>query len=362
MKGKPLVEPLFKRIKRPKQLFGVLAVCCLFCVHVFFGGYMYQDNAAPGAATKDVRAESSRQEDYLTCDRYLEEFLGNRELPDVLLGQATMACGNKPMYDTTARIGWDGFKWEKAYQWEARTQRIFAHLITEETTYVGFGEWIGPTIIFAAKRAKKLYAMEPDPAAFDSLCKNVAANRKLGYDKKIEIQRRCVSTSKEHIRMSGIGGGGSALLVDDLDKHERIFQEKNLVHPSFDVPCNTLDSFLTEHSLLQTEKLFIKIDTEGAEKFIVPTLVPLVQKLKLDTLIFYISFHGRFTNMAEDPKVQHDVLQLAAQFRNAAFFPDRESQKGSFITGKEVTAEMITGSGDLVLTNLPFPTTFEECP
>jgi FkbM family methyltransferase len=278
-----------------------------------------------------------------------------------------MACGNHPYYDKLATIGWSGFQWETAAsKWESRTQKIFAHLITEETTYLGFGEWIGPTILFAAKRSKALYAMEPDPAAFDSLCKNIQANRALGYDQKIHVERRCVSTKREDIEMKGIGGGGSALQVDDLAKHtERQARAKIPPVPTFTAPCDTLDAFLTEHNLLHEPRLFIKIDTEGAEKFILPTIIEplLTTKLRRNMPTVYISFHGQFSNMVDDPVTQQAVLKLVSHFQHAVYYSDREAQQGErFVAGKDVTVDMVTRSGDLILTNLDLSSSFAECP
>jgi hypothetical protein len=111
----------------------------------YIGFIEYQKEAYTSSSGDTVRGSSSSTitpttPRYLTCRDYAA-MLGNKRIPDNYRGTANMACGNHPYYDKLATIGWSGFQWETAAsQWESRTQKIFAHLITEETTYLGFGE------------------------------------------------------------------------------------------------------------------------------------------------------------------------------------------------------------------------------
>jgi len=61
--------------------------------------------------------------------------------------------------------------------WEPTTFKIFDKFIDPERPMLDIGAWIGPTVLYAAKRAKQVYAFEPDPAAFISLVQNLELNR-----------------------------------------------------------------------------------------------------------------------------------------------------------------------------------------
>jgi FkbM family methyltransferase len=60
--------------------------------------------------------------------------------------------------------------------WEPTTFKIFDKFIDPERPMLDIGAWIGPTALYAAKRAKKVFAFEPDPAAFVSLVQNLSLN------------------------------------------------------------------------------------------------------------------------------------------------------------------------------------------
>lgn len=61
--------------------------------------------------------------------------------------------------------------------WEPTTFKIFDKFIDSERPMLDIGAWIGPTALYASKRAKKVFAFEPDPAAFVSLVQNLSLNR-----------------------------------------------------------------------------------------------------------------------------------------------------------------------------------------
>jgi hypothetical protein len=66
--------------------------------------------------------------------------------------------------------------WKKIESWEPYTFATFSQLVDAETYVIDFGAWIGPTALFLASRAKKVVALEPDPAAFVELQLNAALN------------------------------------------------------------------------------------------------------------------------------------------------------------------------------------------
>ena len=55
--------------------------------------------------------------------------------------------------------------WDRLEQghWEPETLAVFDHYIGPETLHVDIGSWIGPTLLYAAERARLAIGFEPDP-------------------------------------------------------------------------------------------------------------------------------------------------------------------------------------------------------
>jgi FkbM family methyltransferase len=60
--------------------------------------------------------------------------------------------------------------------WEPRTFDVLNEFIGPESTFVDVGSWIGPTAMFAAKKASRVYCLEPDPFAYECLLRNILVN------------------------------------------------------------------------------------------------------------------------------------------------------------------------------------------
>jgi hypothetical protein len=54
-------------------------------------------------------------------------------------------------------------------EWEPYTFSVLDRFVTPETTVIDIGAWIGPVTLYAAKTAKHVFAIEPDPVAFKEL-------------------------------------------------------------------------------------------------------------------------------------------------------------------------------------------------
>ncbi len=80
-------------------------------------------------------------------------------------------------------------------------------MITKSTTYIGFGEWIGPTVFFAAKYALRSYGLEPDPKAFAAL----QQNKRLNPELSVHISPLCIGVRNEKMAMSGNGDSMSVI-------------------------------------------------------------------------------------------------------------------------------------------------------
>lgn len=131
--------------------------------------------------------------------------------------------------------------------WEAANYEIVKRHAGECPAFVNAGGWIGPFTLFAAKLYERVYSLEPDPAAFAELSRNVALN---GL-RNTTLENRAFYGDAGTIRIgsdhSPIGRSGTS-----------IFQQDNAVT----VPCETLRSFFERHAV---PKAFLMLDVEGAE-------------------------------------------------------------------------------------------------
>jgi len=196
-----------------------------------------------------------------------------------------------------------------AMKWEPGTWRAFNQEITSGMRYIGFGEWVGVTGLFAAQRASEAILMDADPFVYKELKRNVDAN---AAQFRVVLDTRCISDKKGYINMRANGGSGSSTV--DID-HARGSDFKNVT-----VSCTTLPLLLAEYGWIDNMgDVFIKIDTEGAESVIVPTLREMLKGSKQLPTIF-LSMHD-MSNAAQRGAIA-DVLNLYPYY---AVIPGRNS-------------------------------------
>lgn len=169
---------------------------------------------------------------------------------------------------------WDRFGTEA---WEKPTLDVFDTCIDHTTVCLDIGAWIGPTVLYSARCARKVIALEPDPKAAEELRTNVAANPDIAP--KIEILERALSTQsgpREIGARTGFGDSMSSFVHTDAAE-------------TTTVECVSVDDLMER--IAPSDKLFIKLDIEGAEYEVAPFLKPLLERTNVDVLV---SFHPRF--------------------------------------------------------------------
>jgi len=178
--------------------------------------------------------------------------------------------------------------------YEPNTHKIFEKYLNQNYSYIDIGAFIGSTVLYGAHLAKKVYAIEPDPIAFAELQKNVALNPLL--QQKIEMHQKCLYTRSEKVKFGSMARGGdsmSSLLFADLKT-------------SWLVDGITFQEFIKENKI--TDCNFIKMDIEGGELLVLPTMRQFLEKEKP---ILYLSMHPHFfKNPEADTKALIDVLQI----------------------------------------------------
>ncbi len=164
--------------------------------------------------------------------------------------------------------------------WEPNTFKIFDRFVTSDTIHLDIGSWIGPTALYAAQLAKRAYAFEPDPVAYQELEANVLANKDAEWASRLAIQQMAIASTVGKMKLGSRGDGGdsmsSSLFVDGKT--------------SWEVETGTLERFV-ESEKLQNEKLFVKIDIEGGEYELVPSLKSVFPKYNM---ALFLSLHPFF--------------------------------------------------------------------
>lgn len=143
-------------------------------------------------------------------------------------------------------------------KYEQHTFNIFNKFLDMQHTYIDIGAWIGPTVLYGSQLAKHCYAIEPDLVAFQELKNNVEINKHL--ISKITISNLAISDSSGTIKLyKNYKWGNSESSIISRKKQS-----------SIDVKTTTFQQFIQEYHV--TDCNFIKMDIEGGEFVVLPTM------------------------------------------------------------------------------------------
>lgn len=142
--------------------------------------------------------------------------------------------------------------------WEPDTQAVFRRFIDKQHSYIDIGAWIGPTLLQGCQLARRAYGIEPDPVAYAELAENIEDNRLIAGN--VHLFNICITPVTGKVSFGSRGDGGdtmSSLLFSDGKTHWMVeglnFQDWTEQTGIDD--CN-----------------FIKIDIEGGEYSVLPTM------------------------------------------------------------------------------------------
>ena len=149
--------------------------------------------------------------------------------------------------------------------------------LTPESVYCDLGAWIGPTAIYASKLCKKVIAFEPDPKAWRYLHKNIHRNKL----KNITTHQMAIGKYDGRVKMASHGKrlGDSMTSMINVSRYKKYFKAKVL----------TWNSYLSKFNPGKID--FIKMDIEGGEVIIVPTMR---DYLKQHKPILHLSVHPTY--------------------------------------------------------------------
>jgi FkbM family methyltransferase len=153
-----------------------------------------------------------------------------------------------------AKTWWDTYS---QGGWEPQTFTVFRRFINPHSVVVDFGAWIGVTAMYAGLLSQNVYALEPDPVAYEAMAANLYVNPYL-HD-RVNIDHGCIAMETQPMEFFLLGGGGSS--GSSLTKGSG---------KSVMVDCFTLEDWAHGKGISQID--FIKMDTEGAEELLIPQI------------------------------------------------------------------------------------------
>jgi len=148
--------------------------------------------------------------------------------------------------------------------WEQATFKIFERFLDSQHSYIDIGAWIGPTVLYGCQIAKTAYGLEPDPISFAELERNVSMNKPLTDN--IRLVDACIARHTGEAILGSRGSGG--------DSTSSLLFAKKKTH--WTVKGITFDDFVRQQAI--TDCNFIKIDIEGGEYQILPTMTGYLKK------------------------------------------------------------------------------------
>jgi FkbM family methyltransferase len=167
--------------------------------------------------------------------------------------------------------------WDRvaAGRWEPETLAAIDRLVDRRTTFFDLGAWVGPTALYAAGRARRVIAVEADPAALDQLRRNLAVNPDLA--KRIDLVPRAVHGQDGTVTMGARRKPGDSMSSVLLSGAERTWQ------------AETITPGQLAGMIREDERVVVKIDIEGAEYDLLPFLAPLLKHAQA----VLVSFHPK---------------------------------------------------------------------
>jgi FkbM family methyltransferase len=154
--------------------------------------------------------------------------------------------------------------------WEENTFLLFDQFINSNTVYIDIGAWIGPTVLYASRISKKVYAFEPS-RAFDVLHANIALNQHNHKASEVTLYKNAVGLEDKFIQLGSTNSGNS---MDSLLDKTNVYEVKQI----------NLITFLSNEDVLD-EELFIKIDIEGGEYSLLSDLIKHLDGLNFKMLV-----------------------------------------------------------------------------
>ena len=140
--------------------------------------------------------------------------------------------------------------------WEPYTFGWLARVLDADSVYLDIGAWIGPTVLYAARRSRWVYCLEPDPVAYERLLTNLRLNQ-------------VANVSPLHAAWSEHDGRVTLTNADEFGNSETRVAECG-AGQGVEVLALSLARYVNWWGIEKIDAL--KIDIEGAEFDLLPCL------------------------------------------------------------------------------------------
>ena len=207
--------------------------------------------------------------------------------------------------------------WERLAtgQWEPQTLALLDHLLTAGSLFVDIGAWIGPTTLYAAAKGAIVDAYECDPIALAILRRNILMNPALR--RQIRVHDFALWDADGVIEMWSQQLGNSESSIFPVHERGGAFTH---CADSFLAPARSTAAIFRKKQYAMMESTVIKIDIEGAEFRILPSLYDIITK---SHAIWYVSVHElnvNQINLPPHPIRISEVVRLLSTFRNLHWY------------------------------------------
>ena len=198
---------------------------------------------------------------------------------------------------------WDFYE---AENWEPETIAVYDRFLRPGATYIDLGAWIGPTVLLAAAKAKRIVCVEPDPMAYPILLENLALNPQVG--EKTTALSLAVGPRDGNAVLSSRGAGG--------DSNSSVMRPGD-TGARWTVEQVTFATLLDRVSAESPD--FVKMDVEGAEYDVVATLIrvpALFVAMHPNLLLDKRSTAARFASSLHALRANHRFLRATLAYRH----------------------------------------------
>lgn len=135
--------------------------------------------------------------------------------------------------------------------WEYPVTQLLNAVFHRSMCFFDVGANIGYYSVVAAARCERVYAFEPVPRLFESLCENVELNP-------------AVNISPQRVALSGHTGSTKFFVVNDCGNQGLSSLNESAGAQEITVQAQSLDDFVREQKVKRID--LMKVDVEGAEE------------------------------------------------------------------------------------------------
>lgn len=206
--------------------------------------------------------------------------------------------------------------WRRTSQgrWEPETFAVLDAHLEAARDYLDIGAWIGPTVLYAARKARHVWAFEPDATAFRHLAWNIELNGLTN----VSALPVALSDRTGVAQMASFGGEAGDSMTSLLNAGAA---------GGTDVVTLDWASFSGDADLSAVS--LVKMDVEGAEFDLLPALLPW---LRAQRPALYLSTHAPYL----DPGAR--AARMAELARALSFYGSCNDGAGTPVAAEAFTA------------------------